>query len=120
MLSTPCWFIKLIPAQEEADLHTDHRADGELWGILARRKQRSFLPTLTESSSEEQRLKRSWKIHRARQDMWETHKVGHCPGIGRINWQILQQEVAGRHTGGGSLKEPSFGLVTDFPKLAVM
>lgn len=52
--------------------------------------------------------------------MWETHKVGHCPGIGRINWQILQQEVAGRHTGGRSLKEPSFGLVTDFPKLAVM
>lgn len=52
--------------------------------------------------------------------MWETHKVGHCPSIGRINWQILQQEVAGRHTGGGSLKEPSFGLVTDFPKLAVM
>lgn len=42
MLSTPCWFIKLIPAQEEADLHTDHRADGELWGVLARRKQRSF------------------------------------------------------------------------------
>lgn len=42
MLSTPCWFIKLIPAQEEADLHTDHRADGELWGTLARRKQRSF------------------------------------------------------------------------------
>lgn len=32
MLSTPCWFIKLIPAQEEADLHTDHRADGEFWG----------------------------------------------------------------------------------------
>ena len=45
MLSTPCWFIKLIPAQEEADLHTDHGADRKLLGTLACQKQRWFVLT---------------------------------------------------------------------------
>lgn len=100
MLSTPCWFIKLIPAQAEAGLVTDHVArKGARQGTLGHScisKASFILNDINSVILREAEIENKVRKYTAPVRMCGKHSSLDMV-IGRRNWQDIQQKVAGRY-----------------------